>query len=91
MISLVDLLAGEERRKDMMREAERRRLVKAVMSAQPKPKRFYDRLLAGLGRSLTGWGVRLQARYGAIVEIPPGCYNQGKSDPKTLTAKTKAA
>ena len=73
MIGLVNLLAEEERRKDMMREAERQRLIRAIKAARPRPKRFYDRLLAGLGRSLTGWGVRLQARYGPMVEIPSDC------------------
>lgn len=80
MISLGEALAyGEERRKDMIREAEKRRLVKAVLAAQPKPNKFYDHLLAGLGRSLTGWGLRLQARYGAMVEIPSGYYQHPKN------------
>jgi hypothetical protein len=73
MIGLVNVLAEEERRKDMMREAEKQRLIRAVKAAQPRPTRFYDRLLASLGRLLTGWGVRLQARYGPVVEIPSDC------------------
>ena len=81
MINLdLELAYQEERRKDLMREAERRRLVKAVVAAQPKPNRFYDPLLAGLGCLLTGWGLRLQARYGGIVEIPLGRYQQDKLD-----------
>jgi hypothetical protein len=73
MIGLVNLLAEEERRKDMIRRAEKQRLIRAVKAAQPRPTRFYDGLLAGLGCWLTGWGVRLQARYGAMVEIPSDC------------------
>jgi hypothetical protein len=73
MIGPVNVLAEEERRKDMMRKAEKQRLIKAVKAARPRPTRFYDRLLAGLGRSLTEWGVRLQTRYGAMVEIPSDC------------------
>ncbi|MEJ2558985.1 MAG: hypothetical protein P8186_22770 [Anaerolineae bacterium] len=61
----LELAYREERRKDAMREAERRRLVRTVLAAQPKPARFHGRLLAGLGRLLIGWGLRLQARYGA--------------------------
>jgi hypothetical protein len=66
MINLdLELAYQEERRKDMMREAEKRRLVKAILAAQPRPSRFYAPVLVGLGRLLTGWGLRLQARYGA--------------------------
>lgn len=61
----LELAYRAERRKDIMRDAERRRLVKAVLAAQPKPNRLYDPLLAGFGRLLIGWGLRLQARYGA--------------------------
>ena len=57
----------EERRADIMRAAARRRLVQEVSAAQPEPspERFYSSLLVHLGCVLTGWGVRLQARYGA--------------------------
>ncbi len=54
-----------ERSQDMIRKAERQRLIDTVLAAQPKPDRFYDPLLAGLGRVLTDWGLRLQARYDA--------------------------
>jgi hypothetical protein len=66
MINLdLELAYREERCKDMMREAERRRLVKAILAAQPRPNRFYHPVLVGLGCVLIGWGLRLQARYGA--------------------------
>jgi hypothetical protein len=57
----------EERRNDIMRAAARRRVIKEVSAAQPKarPERLYSTLLVHLGCVLTGWGVRLQARYGA--------------------------
>jgi hypothetical protein len=66
MINLdLELAYQDERRKDMMRKAEKRRLVKAILAARPRPNRFYAPVLVGLGRLLTGWGLRLQARYGS--------------------------
>jgi hypothetical protein len=58
-----------ERSQEMIREAERQRLIHAILAAQPKPDRFYAPVLAGLGRALTGWGLRLQARYGASCDM----------------------
>ncbi len=54
-----------ERSQAMLREAERQRLIHTILAAQPQPDRFYDPVLAGLGRLLTDWGLRLQARYDA--------------------------
>ncbi len=54
-----------ERSQAMIHRAERQRLIDMARAAQPKPDRFYDPLLAGLGRMLTDWGLRLQARYDA--------------------------
>jgi hypothetical protein len=55
----------EERRKDMMRAAAKRRLIEEVSAAQPEPgpERFYSAWLVRLGCWLTGLGARLQARY----------------------------
>lgn len=89
MISLKDILFAEERRKDIIYEAERRRLVKAVLAAQSKPHRLYGHFLASLGRSLTDWGLRLQARYSAKVEIPVGYERQGQLDQGAMAAETR--
>ncbi len=69
-----------ERSQDMIRKAERQRLIDTVLAAQPKPDRFYDPMLAGLGRLLTDWGLRLQARYDAGCDMaaivdPLSCYS----------------
>jgi hypothetical protein len=57
----------EERRKDSMRAAARRRLIEEASAAEPErgPEGFYSALLARLGCLLAGWGERLQARYSA--------------------------
>ncbi len=54
-----------ERSQEMIRRAERQRLIDTILAAQPKPDGFYAPVLAGLGRVLTDWGLRLQARYDA--------------------------
>ena len=91
MVCPKDILFEEERRKDMIREAERRRMVKAVSAVQPTPHRLYGHFLAGLGRSLTEWGLRLQARYSARVEIPAGFERQAQFDQGAMAAKTRTA
>jgi hypothetical protein len=88
MINLKDILFAEERRKDIMHEAERRRLVKAILPAQPKPRRLYGHFLAGLGRSLTESGLRLQARYGGKVEIPAAYRRRRQLDPAAVSTRT---
>ncbi len=81
MISIeLGLAHMRERSQEMIREAARQRLIRTIMAAQPKPDRFYDRVLAGLGRVLTDWGLRLQARYDARCDMtavidPLSCYS----------------
>jgi hypothetical protein len=55
----------EERRRDRMRAAARRRLIEEASVAEPEPRleRFYSPLLVRIGCWLTGLGARLQARY----------------------------
>jgi hypothetical protein len=89
MIDLRHLLVEQERQEEMRRNVEKQRLVKQALAAKPNPSRFYDPLLAGLGRSLTHWGVHLQARYSAMVEVPAGHYHEGKFVHETLSARTK--
>jgi len=59
----------EEQLLDLRREAEQRRLRKAL-AARPAPARFYAKPLAGFGRRMVAWGYRLQSRHGAIAEVP---------------------
>jgi len=70
MLDLSRMMVEEERYRDRVRQIERDRFARAVASNNQEQTRFYGQLLAGLGRSLTAWGLRLQARYGAMVETP---------------------
>lgn len=60
-----DSLVHRERYKNLLREAERARLVRQMQVGQEKRNRFYHRALIWLGRRLVGWGWSLQERYGA--------------------------
>ncbi len=71
MIGENDAFYAEERRKDMLREAEHDRLVRLARPARPRRARFYGRALAWMGRQLIAWGRRLQERYGAPAATPP--------------------
>jgi hypothetical protein len=54
----------------MIRQAERRQLVRQALAAQRRaPLWRYSPALAQLGRWLELWGCRLQTRYGAIAEV----------------------
>ena len=70
MQNWLDERMKEELLRDMLYEAERRRLVKRALAARPRPARFYSPALARLGSRLVTWGCSLQARYGAIAEPP---------------------
>jgi hypothetical protein len=59
----------EEQILDLRREAEQRRLRKAL-AAPPAQARFYTKPLVGFGRRMVAWGYRLQSRYGALAEVP---------------------
>jgi hypothetical protein len=83
MSNLLDELIKAELMRDMVRDAERRRLVRRVLAVRRRPPmRFYSAALAQLGRWLERWGCRLQARYSSIAEVgvatqvgcgPSGC------------------
>ncbi|MFL5807548.1 MAG: hypothetical protein ACJ8CR_38205 [Roseiflexaceae bacterium] len=70
MSSRLDELLKAEQVQDMLRDAERRGLVRrALATRRPPAMRFYSPALARLGRWLELWGCRLQTRYGAIAEV----------------------
>lgn len=55
--------AHRDRQKDLLREAERARLVRQMQARQGQRNRM-RRVLVGLGRRLTVWGWRSEERYG---------------------------
>jgi len=72
MIDVRAISVEEERYKNMLRKAEQKRIAQAALSKRPKEVGIHGHLLLGLGRSLTALGLRLQTRYGAMIEIPGG-------------------
>jgi hypothetical protein len=54
---------ARERQREMLREAEKNRLVRQVQAGRGRQQRFYSRALTGLGSRLVLWGCRLQTRY----------------------------
>ena len=72
MIDQSRIIFEQERYNDMLREAEQRRAVRLALSQQSKRNGVCCYLLVALGRTLTALGVRLQARYGAMIELPAG-------------------
>jgi hypothetical protein len=67
MPNWIDEQIARQRAEDMARQQQRRAAAGFGLVWQPTP-RFYGPLLAGFGRRLVVWGVRLEARYSAIVE-----------------------
>ncbi len=65
-----DFLVGREHYKDLLREAERARLVRRMRAGQERRDHFYRRTLTWLGCRLVVWGWRLQERYGAATAAP---------------------
>ena len=59
-------LMVKQKHTDLLREAERQRLVRAALAGRRQHARFYAPMLARLGVWLVAWGWRLRARYGSI-------------------------
>jgi hypothetical protein len=59
-----------ERYQDLLREAERHRLVRQVLAGRQQRQRAYCRALNWLGRRMVAWGQRLQEHYGASAKAP---------------------
>ena len=66
-----DLLVHQERYKDMLREAESRRLIRQARAEMPQRPPMRYRALGWLGRQLVNWGCRLEERYRAAAEPSP--------------------
>ena len=92
MLGWRDVVAQQERYKDLQREAERDRLILHELALIERKNRFHCRAMTRLGRGLVSWGWRLQQRYGAQLEVPAlakpvatrsvmsdGCHQAGKS------------
>jgi len=60
----------QEHYKDLLREAERARLVRQMQAGQERRNHFSCQLLTWLGRRLVVWGWRLQERYDAAIAAP---------------------
>jgi hypothetical protein len=56
----LDVLAYRERYKDLVREAEKARLVRQIRAERERQSPTSGRLLTWLGRRLVVWGWRLQ-------------------------------
>ena len=70
-------LVCRERNKDLLREAERYRLVRQVLLARRRQGRFYCRALIWLGRRLVDWGRRLQEHNDVSVDSTILCARIG--------------
>jgi hypothetical protein len=60
----------EEQVKGWLREVERDRLARLAQAGRRRGMGPLCRVLAGLGRRMVAWGVRLQERYGVAIEMP---------------------
>jgi hypothetical protein len=70
MLDWTDVLANQERFKDMEREAQRYRLVQRALAGRERHSRLYRRTLTWLGQRLIVWGGYLQERHGAAPAKP---------------------
>jgi hypothetical protein len=66
---MVHLLALE-RNRDLLREAQRDRLVRLALAGRKSPEPLFLRALAWLGCRLIIWGQNLQKRGGLEIELP---------------------
>ena len=64
MISWSQVMAQQERRKDLLREADRERIIRQALAGRDRRNHFYCQALTWLGDRLVTWGSRLQERYG---------------------------
>lgn len=56
--------------KDLLREAEKDRLIRKALADRPKRTCLQHQALVWLGRRLVVWGRGLLERYGAVAEAP---------------------
>ena len=62
-------LVCRERNRDLLRQAERYRLVRQALPARCWHGQFHCRALIWLGQRLVDWGRRLQERYDVVVDV----------------------
>ena len=72
MLNWYEIVVLEERKRDLLREAEKRRLVRQALAGREARTYIHRRALSWLGRHLVGWGCFLEQRYGMPVEAPAG-------------------
>ena len=70
MFTWSNVLVHQERRRELLREADEERLARQALAGRGGRRRFYCRALIWLGRRLVAWGYRLQARYGVAATVP---------------------
>ena len=63
-----EVIVQQERRQELLREAERHRLVRQALAGRETQDRIHCRALTWLGRHLVAWGCFLERRYGTPVE-----------------------
>lgn len=68
MINLSDELIQAERRADLRRQADHRRLIRLATRSAPRVPRALDVALNRLGGWLIVWGCRLQSRYERVLQ-----------------------
>jgi hypothetical protein len=79
MLNWIDEQRAKQRFDDIIRTAEHDRQVSLMLSAKPRRARFYNPILASLGRRLVAWGYLLQLRYDPIIDMPVASHSQGKA------------
>jgi hypothetical protein len=65
VVSWKDVLVQRERYQDLLREAEKHRLVLQALAGRQRRYHFYCRAMNWLGRRMVAWGQRLQEQYDA--------------------------
>ena len=69
MYTWVDVLVHQERRRDLVREAEQDRLMQRALAGHSGRARFYCQALTWLGGRLAAWGLHLQERYSVTAPV----------------------
>lgn len=65
MLGWTDVWVRLERNRDLLREAERYRLVREALAGRPGGPRLHCLIINWLGGRMVAWGRGLQERYGA--------------------------
>ena len=77
MANWIDFAFKQEQHKDLLREAERERLVRAARAGRRRRTRVVGPLLVWLGNLLIAWGERLQARFGPLEANGATAFDRG--------------